>query len=460
MGGGMGGDRHGPRYIAVIWIFATRFTQSLRSWAARRVPGGREAGNSRVMSSRAPPTLAEMRLRATGLLFAMAILFIAAKLLEQQNEGFGYLRAFAEAALVGGLADWFAVTALFRRPLGLPIPHTAIVPRSKDRIGEGLARFLETNFLRPEIVTARLRTVDLAGGAARWLMEPGRAEQAADMVFNSAPRALDSLNDARIGQWVQEFASDRIRKTDIAGLAGDALAVLTAQGRHHGLVDLVIARANLALNDEEASLRLRVRERTDWFSRLLSVDVKAADALVGALRDTLQEAAFDPGHPIRTQVDDALEDLVADLRQSPALRADVARWTEAILGDPVIQKYLRGVWTDLKASLAARGPQERAAFTEALVSGLRDLADAVLDDADLRETVNGQMRAWLERMVEAHGADVAHLVSDTIKGWDARTVVDQLEAGVGRDLQYIRISGTLIGGLVGLTLHALSDLIF
>jgi uncharacterized membrane-anchored protein YjiN (DUF445 family) len=405
-------------------------------------------------------TLDQMRLRATGLLLVMAAVYVTAKIFEDVHPAVPFIRAFSEAAMVGGLADWFAVTALFRRPLGLPIPHTAIIPRSKDRIGEGLARFLKENFLKPELVAERLEKTDLAGAAARWLAEPDRATGIARALADAAPRIIDLLNDERVSHWARDAVSDRIRAVDAPSLLADILDVLTANGRHQGVVDLAITHADRLLEQEEPELRRKVTERTGWFSRLFDVDQKAADALVGALRETIREAALNPDHPLRRRVDEAVAEVIVALRYNRDARAEVTRWVHGALDQPVIQRYFGGLWAALKAWMKADAPKIRDEIAARLAEGFEDLVAGVLEDAELRATVNTQRRAGAQELAAARGPDVAALVADTIRAWDAHTVVEQIEAGVGKDLQYIRISGTLVGGLVGLVLHTLSVLLF
>jgi uncharacterized membrane-anchored protein YjiN (DUF445 family) len=401
-----------------------------------------------------------MRLRATGLLLVMAAVFVVAKLYEDVHPAIPFVRAFAEAAMVGGLADWFAVTALFRRPLGLPIPHTAIIPRSKDRIGEGLAGFLRDNFLQREQVAARLAGADLVGDAARWLDEPARGAAIARAIADAAPRIVGLLNDERVSAWAREAVTDRIRRMDMPSLLADLLDVLTANGRHQGVVDLAITHADRLLAQEEPELRRRVTERTGWFSRLFDADQKAADAMVGALRDTIREAALNPDHVLRRRVDEAAAEMIVALRYNPATRAEVTAWVNGVLDQPVIQTYFGGLWGEVKAWLKADGARIREELALRLEHGLEDLVDGVMQDAALRESLNRHLRTAAEDLAAARGPDVARLVSDTVRAWDARTVVEQIEAGVGRDLQYIRISGTLVGGLVGLVIHTVSTVFF
>ncbi|GIU65958.1 hypothetical protein PsB1_0112 [Candidatus Phycosocius spiralis] len=408
------------------------------------------------------PMIAYRRMKrvATGLFLGMTALFVVAKFFEASHPAVPFIRAFAEAAMVGALADWFAVTALFRRPLGLPIPHTAIIPRSKDRIGAGLGRFISRNFLQPDQVQRRLKDMDLAGGSAHWLTEGDRARRIGHGIAGAVPRILGLLNEGKIAQWLQSTLTERLRHADIAQLLAEGLDILIRGGRHTAIVDLILFHADLAIHSEETEFRTRVSDKMDWLPKLFSVDAAASDALLTAIKDTLKAASKDPNHSIRTRIDEALAHFARDLRHDPNLRDQLQRWVYEVSDHQVVRNYVTQVWNDLKKSLRDQTPQETERLSTAIAAGLEDLARAIEQDPELRESLNKRLKAWAVELAGAQGAGVGTMVAETIQSWDARTVVDQIEAAVGRDLQYIRISGTVIGGLVGLIIHSLSIWIF
>jgi uncharacterized membrane-anchored protein YjiN (DUF445 family) len=408
------------------------------------------------------PMIAFNRMKrvATGLFILMTIVFILAKYFEDQSPALPFLRAFAEAAMVGALADWFAVTALFRRPLGLPIPHTAIVPRSKDRIGAGLGRFISRNFLQGEQVERRLKEIDLAGNFARWLTEGERAHKVARGIAGAVPRVLGLLNDGKIATWLQNAFTERIRNADIANLLADGLETLIRNERHKPIVDLIIFHADLTIHAQEGEFRSRVTGQMDWLPKLFAVDSAASDALLNAIKDTLKAAAKDPNHSIRTRIDDALAHLCRDLRQDPNLRDQLQKWVKEIADHPSVRNYVTQIWGDMKKSVREQTPEETERLTNAIAAGLEDLARAIDRDDELRASLNVRLKSWAIELAEAQGEAVGTMVADTIKGWDAQTVVNQIEAAVGRDLQYIRISGTLIGGLAGLVIYVVAEFVF
>jgi uncharacterized membrane-anchored protein YjiN (DUF445 family) len=408
------------------------------------------------------PMIAFRRMQrvATGLFVLMTIIFVTAKYFEPASPILPFIRAFAEAAMVGALADWFAVTALFRRPLGLPIPHTAIVPRSKDRIGAGLGRFISRNFLQAEQVERRLKDMDLAGNFSTWLVEGDRARKIARTLAGAIPRILGLLNDGKIADWLQNAFTDRIRNADIANLLADGLETLIRNERHKPIVDLIIFHADLTIHAQEGEFRSRVTGQMDWLPKLFAVDSAASDALLNAIKDTLKAAAKDPNHSIRTRIDDALAHLCRDLRQDPNLRGQLQKWIKEIADHPSVRTYVAQIWGDMKKAVREQTPEETERLTNAIAAGLEDLARAVERDEDLRASLNIRLKIWAVEIADAQGENVGTMVADTIKGWDAQTVVNQIEAAVGRDLQYIRISGTLIGGLAGLVIYVVSELVF
>jgi uncharacterized membrane-anchored protein YjiN (DUF445 family) len=421
-----------------------------------------QAGSGFANGVTEDPLAAYRRMKrvATGLFIAMTMVFILAKWFEPTHPAVPFVRAFAEAAMVGALADWFAVTALFRRPLGLPIPHTAIVPRSKDRIGGGLGRFLSRNFLQPDQVERRLGDIDLAGGFARWLSGPERAHKVARGLAGAIPRVLGLLNDGRIAAWLQGLVAERLKTTDVATVLAEGMDIMTRGGRHKPIVDLIIFHADLTVHAQEGEFRRRVSDKTDWLPKLFAIDATASDSLLNAIKDTLKAAAKDPDHPIRARIDDALAHLARDLRHDPNLRGQLQRWIRELSDHAAVRTYVTQLWGDLKANLREPSPEESERLTRAIAAGLEDLVAALQRDDDLRQSLNARLKSWAVDLAGAQGEAVGTMVADTIKGWDARTVVEQIETAVGRDLQYIRISGTIIGGLAGLTIYAVSEFVF
>ncbi|WP_293987108.1 DUF445 domain-containing protein [Sphingomonas sp.] len=404
-----------------------------------------------------PPALRRMRIVATALLLAMAVLFLIARAFGDRHPAWGFVRAFAEAAMVGGLADWFAVTALFRHPLGLPIPHTAIVPRNKDRIGDTLAAFLRDNFLIPRVVARRMKRVDVAGAAGRWLADPkgateGRLRRGASRL---AADMLESLDQERLGGMVRTTIAQRLRALQISPLLGNALSAAIADNRHVPLLDGIVKWAAKVLEANQAVIRAMVHERAGGLMRWTGLDETLASKIIAGLDGMIHDMANEPGHPLRAKAEEGLAQLAHDLQHDPAMRARVEGFKAEMLDNPALSDWWQGVWEQLRGAMlkVARDPDAMMAgrFGEAL----RQLGTTLQQDPELAATINRFARRAAVGTAADYGDSIVRLVSETVRGWDARTVTQRLENAVGRDLQYIRINGTLVGGLVGLVIHAI-----
>ena len=394
-----------------------------------------------------------MRIVATGLLVLMAALFVAARGLEQRHPGFGYLRAFAEAAMVGGLADWFAVTALFRHPLGLPIPHTAIIPRNKDRIGDTLASFLRDNFLTPRVVARRMRRIDVAGAAGRFLSQPAGAGRLREGGSRLVARIIEGLDDARLGGMVKTAAASRLRALDLAPLLGQALDAAIEHGRHLPLMDAIVGWTGRTLLHNEDLIRAMVADKAGSILRWTGLDTKLANAILDGLYKLVDEMANNPQHPMRAKAEAALVKLAHDLQRDPEMQAKIARLRDELLANPAVGRWLDGLWQGARAALLRAARDPRAAFAGRLGEALRQLGRTLQTDARLGRSLNSFARRATVGAVAAYGDAIVKLVSETIRGWDAKTITGRLEQAVGRDLQYIRVNGTVVGGLVGLLIH-------
>ncbi len=402
-----------------------------------------------------------MKLVATGLLIAMAALFLASRLFEHIHPAIGFLKAFAEAGMIGGLADWFAVTALFRHPLGLPIPHTAIIPRNKDRIGDALAQFLRTNFLTLAVVARRMRRIDVAGAAGRFLADPdhGGAGRLRGGASRMLADLLESLDDGRLGGMVKGAIADGLRALEVAPLLGQALAAAMKENRHLPLIDGLLNRASLILVSNEQLIRHMVHERSGRILRWTGLDEDVADAIIAGLNKLFADLADDPAHPLRQRVDEALADLSIKLQKDPALQERVASLKSEIVENPAMQTWIGGLWDQGREALlkAARDPDQ--AMAGRLGDLLRQLGGTLQSDEQLKSTINRFVRRATVGATASYGDSIVKLVSDTVRTWDAQKLTDRVEVTVGRDLQYIRINGTLVGGLVGLALHGVDVLL-
>jgi len=393
-----------------------------------------------------------MRALATAMLAGMAAVFVAATGLVDAHPAWGFVRAFAEAAMVGGIADWFAVTALFRHPLGLPIPHTAIIPRNKDRIGDTLASFLRDNFLTPSVVARRMKQVDVAGAIGRFLAQPGegRLRQGASRLLADM---LESLDEEELGGMVKSALAARMRAIEVAPLLGRTLEAAMTEDRHVPMVDALVAWAGRTLDANEDMIRAMVHERANWILKLAGLDARIAEAIVDGLRRLSIDMAVDPDHPVRARAEEGLATLAWKLQHDPETRAKVEAWKNEMIGNPAVADWIGGIWENSRAGLLAAARDPDAALAGKFGEALRRLGEALQREPRLARAINQFARRAAAGVSASYGSGIVKLVSETVRAWDARTVTDRLEAAVGRDLQYIRINGTLVGGLVGLAIH-------
>jgi uncharacterized membrane-anchored protein YjiN (DUF445 family) len=407
----------------------------------------------------AQPGARGMKVVATGLLVAMAGVFVISRALESSYPWLAYMKSFAEAAMVGGLADWFAVTALFRHPLGLPIPHTAIIPRNKDRIGEALAGFIRENFLIPAVVARRMRRLDVASAAGRFLQTPaGEGTRIRAGASRLIADVFESLDDERLGGIVKGAISTRLRKMEVAPLLGHALASAINDERHVPMLEAAIRWTARALDANEQLIRDMVRKKANWVLKLAGLDTKLADAIIDGLRKLTVEMSTDPAHPVRLKIEEALVQLANDLQTKPETRERVESIKEQLLDNQSVSMWLDTLWQKGREAIikAARNPD--AVLAGKLGEVLKSMGGTLEKDRRIRAAINQFARRAVVGMAASYGGSIVKLVSETIRGWDARTVTNRLEAAVGRDLQYIRVNGTLVGGLVGLILHVVDKL--
>ena len=399
-----------------------------------------------------------MRRTASGLIVLMAALFLWSGRYLDVHPAWGYLHAFAEAAMVGGLADWFAVTALFRRPLGLPIPHTAIIPENKDRIADTMAGFLRDNFLTPAVVGRRMGSMNLAQAVGGYLADP-RATQDSRIRAGAgelAVEVLESLDPERLGTQVRTGLKTQLAKLEVAPLLGGMLEAMIADGRHRPLIDKIIRWAGLVLEDNETLVRDMVHKRANAVLRFTGLDERLANSVLDGLYKLLAEVLVDPDHPLRNKIEEGLQDLAHGLREDPEMRERIERMKQELLENPAIGDWWQGVWERLRANLIESIRSSNGSTGHDYIGEtLGELGAALRDDERLQRQVNRFARRTAVGVATRYGDQIVRLVSETVKRWDAQTITDRVESAVGRDLQFIRINGTLVGGLVGMTIHTL-----
>ena len=399
-----------------------------------------------------------MRRRATGLLAAFAVLFVATAVLEHMRPAFapfwiGLVRATAEAAMVGGVADWFAVTALFRHPLGIPIPHTAIVAHRKDRIGRSLGNFVGNNFLARDVIARQLAGLHLGERAARWLAEPEHRTRVARAIAGGVARAAESVPAEELQATVHDTLVTQLKKAHVAPLLADLLSLATTDDRHQEMLDKLVQLVSRIVHDNKELIRVRIGEESPWWVPG-AIDDKVYVKIVAGIERTLEQVSNDEGHPLREQFDQALRGFVEKLHSSPETIARAEAIKEKLLTHPAVTELAGALLGAAQGALAKyAGPD--APSPEPLERALGAFAErALANDALLRDVDNGIERIVLG-VVEQYRPEVAEVIARTVEGWDATDASRKIEVQIGRDLQFIRINGTLVGALVGLGLYVI-----
>jgi uncharacterized membrane-anchored protein YjiN (DUF445 family) len=401
--------------------------------------------------------LHSMKRRATGLLVAATVIFVITHLLEPRYTWLGFVRAMAEAAMVGGLADWFAVTALFRHPMGIPIPHTAIVPNRKDRVGRTLGAFVQRNFLTREVIEGRLRTLRIAERLASWIAQPENARTIARQAAVALSAGAQVLKDDDVQELIDHSVQQRLRKTQIAPLAGRLLSVVTENNRHQELLNEAIVLIARAVEDNHDLIRDRVERESPWWVPT-AVDRKIYEKIVSAIERTLVEIRDEPEHPLRQRFDAALQQFIERLQTSPETAARAEALKLELLDADAVRRFSGSLWTDAKAALLrfAENPDATAREGGSIERALTAFGDAVLSDPRLMQKVDDFVTDIAVFLVARYQDDVADLISHTVQSWDPEVTTQRIELAIGADLQYIRINGTLVGALAGLLIYTLS----
>ena len=399
--------------------------------------------------------LADMKMRAAGLLVLAAIAFGISHYYSSSYPWLGWVQAFSEAAMVGGLADWFAVTALFRHPLGIPIPHTAIIPARKDRVGQVLGAFVERNFLNRSVIEARLIDARLGERLAHFLSDPENSRAVARHAARGLVAAAESMRDDDVQSMIDATILDRIKKARVAPLVGRGLSLMTTGDRHQELLDEGIKLAARAVSENEDIIRRRIEAETPWWVPGV-VDDKILRKIMNGMERTLTEVRDDKNHALRERFDAALRKFIDDLQNSPDVMARAEELKEELLSADAVRHFSSSIWADTKAALVRRAERAEESDVDTISNGLASLGKAILDDPELMARVDGWLRSGVLGLVERYQSEVSELISHTVRGWDPTATSTRIELAIGRDLQFIRINGTIVGGLVGLILYAIT----
>ena len=401
--------------------------------------------------------LDQMKGRATGLLVLATGIYVAARWLEARYPWIGYVRAMAEAAMVGGLADWFAVTAIFRHPMGIPIPHTAIIPAKKDRVARTLGAFVQHNFLTRQVIEGRLRTLRVGERLAEWIASPENARTIARQAASALAAGAQVLRDEDVQELIDHSLEERIRKTQIAPIAGKLLSVVTEDNRHQELLDEAIALIARSVEQNHDLIRDRVQRESPWWVPT-AVDEKIFQKIVTSIEKTLVEIRDDPQHPLRERFDQALRTFIENLQHSPQTVARAEALKSEFLDAEAVRRFSASLWVDAKAALLrfAERAEETNREGGTIERALTTFGEAVLADPALVQRVDDFITDIAAFLVERYQHDIADLITQTVRNWDADVTTRRIELAIGRDLQFIRINGTLVGALAGLLIYTLS----
>jgi uncharacterized membrane-anchored protein YjiN (DUF445 family) len=399
-----------------------------------------------------------MRRRATALLGAVTLGFLAIVLWGGEATWVGYVRAMFEASMVGALADWFAVTALFRHPLGVPVPHTAIIPERKDQFGETLGEFVQSSFLTPEIITERVRTARVAERLSAWLAEPANAERLAGHLADALVTAADVAEDEDVQRAIEQAVRRRVEATPLAPLAGRALGVMVEGDRHQQLLDSMLVALDRYLAENHNRLRARFAEQTPWWMPE-AVEGRLFERLLEGGRKLVHEVANDPDHELRKEADARVRSLVVELQESPIMLARGEELKAELLDHPQLREWVATVWEDVKESLRAQAEDPGSELRRRLADTVMSLGQRLRDDPALSHRVDETVETAVRYVADHFHDEIAAMVSGTISRWDGRETSDRLELLLGPDLQFIRINGTIVGGLAGLLIYTVAQVL-
>ena len=411
--------------------------------------------------------LARMKWLASGLLVLAGAIYVVARAFEAEHPWLFYVSVTAEASMVGAIADWFAVTALFHHPLGLRfIPHTAIIPRNKQRIAAGLSHFIETNFLTSAAVLQRIRDFQPARTLYAWLLRAENAEAVATYVTRLSAYLLGAMDDERVRRYLQQTIARRLKSADIAGAAAELLDVLTENKRHHELLDAALAALDELLSRAETQAYLagevaKSAPLLKWLSDLfqLKLDERAALKIVEVAVQKIKEVRNSERHALRERFDVYVAGFVRRLKNDEALRERVHRLRDEALASPALAAYAGGVWDELRAWLAAEHDRRPASLHQRVTGTLESLGRTLRADREIQAWLDEQILEGAALIVEEHRAKIGRFIEDQIMGWQEQKLVGELERHIGPDLQYIRINGALVGGLAGLLIAVLTQLV-
>jgi uncharacterized membrane-anchored protein YjiN (DUF445 family) len=399
-----------------------------------------------------------MKALASAMFVAATATFVVATLNDDGATWIGYVRAASEAAMVGAIADWFAVTALFRHPLGIPIPHTAIIPNRKDQIGRSLGEFVQGEFLTPALLNERLAAAKVSERLGHWLTESPNARRAGDLLGDALRGGLEVLDDADVQSALEHLVDRRVRSTPVAPLLGRALDITIDGGHHQRLLDTVFVAIRNFLDDNRSSLRTKLDGESPWWVPE-PIDDRIFAKIFNGVHSFLGDVTDDPGHDVRAALDLRMRAFAERLKTDPELLAKGEELKDEVLAHPEIRAWIGTLWGEIERSLVTASADPNSELRRRLDASLQRFGRRLVNEPELQRKVDGWIERAVTHLADHYRGEVATLIASTVERWDGAATSDKLELQVGRDLQFIRINGTLVGGLAGLMIHAASEVL-
>ncbi|MBQ75234.1 MAG: hypothetical protein CMQ20_09465 [Gammaproteobacteria bacterium] len=399
--------------------------------------------------------LTNMKRLATCLLILAVLIYITASIFEGQATWIGFVAATAEAAMIGAIADWFAVTALFRHPLGLAIPHTAIIPNKKDVIAQQFGSFVQRNFLSEDVISRKIRTMNLSRRVAAWTLEKENAQAIAEQITAGLAGVVRVMNDEDIQVMIEGKIRDRIRETSFAPMIGELLSFVTSGRRQQYLFDSAVDFCLYLLEDSDHDIKTKVGQETPWWFPT-SVDSAIYKRIVRSTSKMLYEIQVDVLHPIRKRMIKSMNQFMDDLKHSPDIAEKEIAIKRDVLEQLAVRDFTVSLWTDIKHLLLEQSENPDAELKQAIEDAVIRFGQTILEDEALSTKINGWAEDSGRYLIRTYGHEVADLIADTIENWDPQATAERIELQIGRDLQFIRINGTVIGGMAGLLIHTLT----
>ena len=399
--------------------------------------------------------LGRVKALATLVLTGTLALFVMAKLLLPVHPAFGFVAAFAEAATIGGLADWYAVVALFKRPLGLPIPHTAIIQSNQHRIADKLGEFIEVHFLEAAPVEARLRQVDFGSFIADWLRDRKRSTDLARFALRLLPEAVSATEASGLMNFVTRRITTQLQSIDLAPLAAGTLHAFVAEGRHQGLLDDLLRAVHETMTQPQtmAMIREKIRAELPTLLKLYRTDKFLLNKIVASATAFFEEVRSDPNHPFRGEFDRMVLSFVDRLGSDPVYAERIDGLKRDLLARPELAELARNIWSNTRSFIERSASGETQVLQHHLTGMFVAAGEALAGDLELRTEINQGLVAVFRSFIAEQKSGVSSFISDQVKAWDMGQLISLIEINIGRDLQYIRFNGSLIGGLAGLALY-------